>query len=77
MVANKARAGDSSPRNPGPAEMVAKDRRRGIEGPLLQGSPKVSDPLLDLLQPSRSLRLQALTFSTALIPGTLPDLLQL
>ena len=56
---------------------TAKDRRRGIEGPLLQGGPQVGDPLLDLLQPSRSLRLQALTFSTALMSGTLPDLLQL
>jgi hypothetical protein len=49
MVANKARAGDSSPKNPDPAEMVAKDRRSGIEVPLPQGGPQVGDPLLDLL----------------------------
>jgi hypothetical protein len=28
---------------------TAKDRRRGIEAPLLQGGPQVGDPLLDLL----------------------------
>jgi hypothetical protein len=45
-------------------------------GPRLQRATQVGDPLLDLLQPGRGLRLQALTFSTALLPGTLSDLLQ-
>src|SRR5829696_2371055 len=56
--------------------MVAKGPPGGVGVPLLQGGPQVGDPLLDLLQPGRGLRLQALTFSTALIPGTLPDPLQ-
>src|SRR5215203_7060202 len=56
--------------------MVAKGPPGGVGVPLLQGGPQVGDPLLDLLQPGRGLRLQALTFSTALIPGTLSDLLQ-
>jgi hypothetical protein len=56
--------------------MVAKGPPGGVGVPLLQGGPEVGDPLLDLLQPGRGLRLQALTFSTALIPGTLPDPLQ-
>jgi hypothetical protein len=50
-------------------------RRSGIEGALLQGGPKIGDPLLDLPQPGRGLRLQAFALGAALPPGAEPHLL--
>lgn len=50
--------------------------RRGIEGALLQGGPKVGDSLLDLPQPGRGLRLQALALRAALPLGSQPHCLQ-
>ena len=68
---HRAATGETSPTG-GAKILVFKRRRSGGRASL----PQISDPLLDLLQPSRSLRLQALTFGTTLIPGTLSDLLQ-
>ena len=48
------------------------ERQGGIEGALLQEGPKVGDPLLDLPQPGRGLRVQARALWSALRSGALP-----
>jgi hypothetical protein len=47
-----------------------------LVGALLQGGPQVVDLLLDVPQPGRGLRLQALPIGTTLPPSALPHLLQ-
>ena len=55
---------------------LGQDRWGGIEGALLQGGPKVGDPPVDVPQPGRGLRLQALALRATLRLGSQPHFLK-